>query len=97
MELSPAQLDEYLEVLREHGAEYFECPHFKVKLAPAAELPVEMSDADPDIARARERRAAAASAPGQGGLYGHKSLWGGGKPPAFFPDPPKDKSPYSDG
>src|SRR5262245_31591878 len=78
--LTPQELDEYLDVLREKGATAFSCPEFAVTLGPepqadADDLPIgeairqaQRQDNLPSVAR---------------GIFGHPSLWPNGKPPTF--------------
>lgn len=87
MELTPTQLDEYLEVLRDRGAASFTCPAFSVVLVPDFTEPDNDDVKDPEMAKVIARRAAVAPAPH--GNYSHPSLWRGAEPPSFpRPDRP---------
>lgn len=77
--LSPKQLDEYLDVLRDKSVTHFSCEEFSVVLG--AELAEAEED---DIATAIKQAAEQEKLPRVArGLLGHPSLWPDG--PARFP------------
>lgn len=76
--LTPDQLDEYLDVLRDKGVTHFACEVFTVTLGLAPE------EEEDDIGKAIQEAKEAEHAPRAArGVFGHPSLWNGGQPPRF--------------
>lgn len=75
--MTPEQLDEYLEVLRDHNVAEFSCPEFSVSLLPAA--PRSAATVAADIKEGNE----SVRAPARHGAFSHPSLWPNGTPPSF--------------
>lgn len=78
--INPAELEDILEVLREHNVASFTCPEFSVSLLPAAPA-AEGTDVSAAIKEGNE--IAQGKSPGPRGAFSHPSLWPNGTAPTF--------------
>lgn len=89
--MTPEQLDEFLEVLRDHSVAEFSCPEFSVSLLPSA--PSEKIDMAQQI---KEGNSMVRRTVGRG-LFAHPKLWPGGEAPQFPKKQPERTVTISEG